>query len=1315
MTGQGQAEFANDTGDQPDAPDDQAWATKELRTLSARAREIGEKLQEVLLRADANGQGKTVISRAVWGEGYNPNRRSKPLSWLAMDRQPDEVRAPPLDEPEAVLLADVLCELVKTHVDEPSATELREIWERRRDLGREVHRAATGRGSQAREGSRRYRDPLARVRLGGQARMDQLDPIDSFGLGSEIMDGALPTYVTRDADASLEERLDAAFVADQWDWRARLVVVAGPRRSGTTHSMFQALQASEWSSSPAVRLPADVRLSKLPSAISSFEETDRQGSQRLIILIDGLEARIDWPEPEPFAMWFERILDRPCRPLLVATLDSSYLLLTSVEARKRRFDPEDMKLLEGSSGDYYGKRFSDDEFDRACLVFHDGHNLSPAQVRSLPEVLSASLHLGAGIEGPVLQVILRTRNLCQVKDVPWQDAGVYRPIAELALDDEDQVPFIPRKTLSAVQDRIRSALSQPGPTMITIAGEPASGKTRLALEALRRTCPDAWFIAPTTAETAASGFSPDSYPELREPAHHTDPVVVWLDDVEQFISMDSAHLTRWHLESLRDSQRSIVVMCTRGGRGEARVEVKSDRFAEINDFINAGSDPVYLPRTLTPDELEIALDLIPGVDPELLTEGVGPLAVARPQLQARYEVMPGTSKCADAGNPDEGRALVDGLLVLEAALARSTFTEEMARSAWMAFRSAHGRYAPPSNDDWQSAVEWATCPDVPGHPLVKWNPVTHLWSPSALVIFSRDHPIAQAHEHVSDVIWEWIGEEHERACHVARTAQRPEREEPIDMRLRPVIGALYSKAISIDTSNWALGGLARFHEQCGRIEEARAAYAIALETYPRDPEILLNYGLFAQEYEKPSIARQAHLKAAQVSKSVEALTNLATFLGDNGEEELAEQYFIDALEMNPFHFNALTNYARLLTEQKRHEQAYMILSIVAVADSLDVEIAGRLLDAGARAHVSDFDDEYAAFMRQDVGAWNLTRYARYLKDSGAATNMVEAALRKALEQEPEHLEAINELANLLEERGELDAAADQLRPVAVRDPRSRVRYIKLLEDSGEVARVDEELARWQLTSEGDDSNLILLRAQIMMERKDLENAITLLESFSEDLRRDPQFIGLLANCFHRAGNVQKWLETMQTCIDAYPHDSNLIANLGSALRDLRLTEEAERTLRTGLEWKPRHARCNAELAILLHQDGRSEESLQHLDIARSVDPQDVAARIFDVWLLEGTNEEAARAEIVASLRDNQETAVRSMIALSANATDDDAVKANRLFDSAMQEYFAVSDLFAAYAALVRSDQSPIKLNQLYTGAMRRPSRTPSRSGRDQLD
>ena len=116
------------------------------------------------------------------------------------------------------------------------------------------------------------RTNAARDLLRASGRADHIDPLLALGLGSWIVDNALPPYVERDAD-----RLLRHYIAEP---AKRIAVVVGPPKSGKTRSIYHVLRAAA------------------PDALCWWHNPSRHGDSlgALADRIDTLTDRTDRPD-----------------------------------------------------------------------------------------------------------------------------------------------------------------------------------------------------------------------------------------------------------------------------------------------------------------------------------------------------------------------------------------------------------------------------------------------------------------------------------------------------------------------------------------------------------------------------------------------------------------------------------------------------------------------------------------------------------------------------------------------------------------------------------------------------------------------------------------------------------------------------------------------------------------------------------------------------------------------------------------------------------------------------------------------------------
>ncbi|MEV6906059.1 hypothetical protein [Amycolatopsis sp. NPDC051071] len=196
------------------------------------------------------------------------------------------------------------------------------------------------------------------------------------------------------------------------------------------------------------------------------------------------------------------------------------------------------------------------------MVLWAGPGTRGARVRGIPALLQArALHLVKG-------------RLPRVSEVTLVDLRVKRAIESGSEADRDLPPYVAR----TVDEDLLKAVAGGG--MVLLHGPAAAGKTRTAAEAIRRVRRDNRLLIPRDGTALR---------ELIETGHDFGEVVVWLDDLERFLSPDGLDLAL--LQRLcRPKDSAVLVIAT----------IRDEELARFNYATTAGRD----------DSLGIGTDLL---------------------------------------------------------------------------------------------------------------------------------------------------------------------------------------------------------------------------------------------------------------------------------------------------------------------------------------------------------------------------------------------------------------------------------------------------------------------------------------------------------------------------------------------------------------------------------------------------------------------------------------------------------------------------------------------------------------------------------
>jgi len=158
----------------------------------------------------------------------------------------------------------------------------------------------------------------------------------------------------------------------------------------------------------------------------------------------------------------------------------------------------------------------------------------------------------------------------RLREIAWRDLGVTPAYDTKAADDERWSPKITCPWDERVQRALQDWLSSADPVvrLVLLSGMSQAGKTRTAYDALMTCAGDAWIIAPRTAEQATQVLArTDDLATLGDPSR---PLIVWLDDVEDFIRATGG-VTAAALAALEGVPRQVIVVATKGGRGAQQI------------------------------------------------------------------------------------------------------------------------------------------------------------------------------------------------------------------------------------------------------------------------------------------------------------------------------------------------------------------------------------------------------------------------------------------------------------------------------------------------------------------------------------------------------------------------------------------------------------------------------------------------------------------------------------------------------------------------------------------------------------------------
>ena len=141
--------------------------------------------------------------------------------------------------------------------------------------------------------------------------------------------------------------------------------------------------------------------------------------------------------------------------------------------------------------------------------------------------------------------------------------------------DDDHAPYVARDVDAALCERLEEAAGRTGVSLVVLRGPSKAGKSRTLTEALHTLArrptsafSDAVLVEPARpTENPAALVTLASAPPPRELKANV-PNVIWLDDLEPFVTADANGLNARTLQEwFVDWARPILVVATSGGKG----------------------------------------------------------------------------------------------------------------------------------------------------------------------------------------------------------------------------------------------------------------------------------------------------------------------------------------------------------------------------------------------------------------------------------------------------------------------------------------------------------------------------------------------------------------------------------------------------------------------------------------------------------------------------------------------------------------------------------------------------------------------------
>ena len=364
------------------------------------------------------------------------------------------------------------------------------------------------------------------------------------------------------------------------------------------------------------------------------------------------------------------------------------------------------------------------------------------------------------------------------------------------------------------------------------------------------------------------------------------------------------------------------------------------------------------------------------------------------------------------------------------------------------------------------------------------------------------------------------------------------------------------------------------HRRNGKPDDALAVLDKALAEHPREPLLYFNRG---------------------------------AVLGEHKRYEEAALALRTGLDLDPSHTEARLTLAKVLVSAHRYDEALAEINRYS-------SMVGEFLQG--------FDGYYV----RGLALRRLDRLAE-----------AERQLRRAVEIQPGHADALFNLGTVLTRRGANVEAAAFLRKAAGLQPDNadiRYRLAQVLRDTGEKSGAEEELkifrdlkARTQVESR---VSVLMRQAELSIEAGDPAAA---KELYQQVIRHDPENAEAHANlgvAYEQLGRGDLAVAMFRKALELHPEYADAHLNLGLKLAEDGVFQEALQSISEAVRLAPEHVAARQALAMVLTRLNRPTEAVPHFEAVLRLNPNSADAYLnLGIALAEG----GRKADALASFQE----------------------------------------------------------------------------------
>ncbi len=366
-------------------------------------------------------------------------------------------------------------------------------------------------------------------------------------------------------------------------------------------------------------------------------------------------------------------------------------------------------------------------------------------------------------------------------------------------------------------------------------------------------------------------------------------------------------------------------------------------------------------------------------------------------------------------------------------------------------------------------------------------------------------------------------------------------------------------------------------EAAGRNEDARRAFADALELEPVDPQVMLMLGVACVRCERLEEGirwlERSHETAPDRADTFVHRIDAYARLGMHDE---AEQMFYSALQYDDENPLAYAHVAESLMDRGDYARAVYCLKQAAQLDPLLPRLNARLAHAHSQRGSHDLALElYLKELREHPGDMDtLLDCGCLLMDMGRTGDAGEK-FRRVIELESDNPDAHFYLGELAIDRGREEEAVSFYNIALRLDPAYpdvRRRLARVAVDRGDLSMarrmLRRELRRLKAHAGREPRDVVLELGELLLDARLLKDATCLLVSYAERQPDDAEALHLLGVAYFQQGNRGLGMQACRRSLRIDPKRVSALHNMALACVQEGRWERAVSYLRQGLAIAP---------------------------------------------------------------------------------------------------------------------------------------------------